>query len=61
MEKVKKGKPEKFKLDDSDVLWYQDCLCVPNDENLRKFILGEAYHFPYIVHLGSTKMYQDLK
>ena len=57
MEEVKNGKADKFKLGDSDVLWHQDHLCVPNDEELRKLILEEAHHLTYIVHPRSTKMY----
>ena len=34
---------------------------MPNVEELRKMILEEAYHLEYMIHLGSTKMYQDLK
>jgi hypothetical protein len=34
---------------------------LPNDAKLRKEILDEAHKTQYTVHLGSTKMYQDLK
>eukprot|EP00257_Ricinus_communis_P025094 XP_025012508.1 uncharacterized protein LOC112534130 [Ricinus communis] len=36
-------------------------LCVPDVDNLRKEILEEAHYTSYSVHLGSTKMYHDLK
>ena len=61
MEEVQKGKDSKFKFDNSNVLWYQDCLCVPNVEELWKLVLEEAHHSPYTIHPGLTKMYQDLK
>lgn len=31
------------------------------EENLKRPILKEAHHSAYAVHLGATKMYQDLK
>jgi hypothetical protein len=34
---------------------------VPNDDELKRDILEEAYHTLYTVHPGSTKMYQDMK
>ncbi|XP_020080317.1 protein NYNRIN-like [Ananas comosus] len=42
-------------------LWYRNCWCVPDDEEIRKLILQEAHQSPYSVHLGGTKMYKDLK
>jgi hypothetical protein len=32
---------------------------VSEGEGLRKEILSKTHHSPYIVHLGSTKMYKD--
>jgi hypothetical protein len=43
------------------VLWYNGCLCVPNIEELKQLILKEAHDTPYSIHLGGTKIYQDLK
>ena len=36
-------------------------LCVPRDVELRNELLTYAHRAKYIIHLGSTKMYQDLK
>ncbi|XP_071924806.1 uncharacterized protein [Coffea arabica] len=36
-------------------------IVVPEDENLRREILDEAYRSKYTIHPGSTKMYQDLR
>nr|GEX77409.1 retrotransposon protein, putative, Ty3-gypsy subclass [Tanacetum cinerariifolium] len=36
-------------------------LCVPNDATLREALLTEAHSSPFSIHLGSTKMYHDLK
>ena len=42
-------------------LYYQDHVCVPNDDELKKSILEEAHSRSFSMQLGSTKMYQDLK
>jgi hypothetical protein len=34
---------------------------LPNDETLKKKIIRETYELRLAMHLGSTKMYQDLK
>ena len=36
-------------------------ICVPNNEDLKKEILPEAYTTPYSLYPGTTKMYKDLK
>ena len=36
-------------------------LCVPDVDELRKEIIEEAHFFVYSIHLGSTKVYHDLK
>nr|GFB96094.1 putative reverse transcriptase domain-containing protein [Tanacetum cinerariifolium] len=50
-----------FHLDEDDVLWQGNRLCVPNDATLREALLTKAHSFPFSVHPGSTKMYHDLK
>jgi hypothetical protein len=50
-----------FSVDQKGVLWYNGRLCVPSIEELKKLILKEAHDTPYSIHLGGTKMYQDLK
>ena len=42
-------------------MYYRDRVCVPNDDELKKSILEEAYSGSFAMHPGSTKMYQDLK
>ena len=42
-------------------LLYQGRLCVPMVEELRNEILKEAHSSPFVMHPGSTKMYQDIK
>nr|GEU41709.1 retrotransposon protein, putative, Ty3-gypsy subclass [Tanacetum cinerariifolium] len=54
-------KQVEFRLDDDNVLWQGTRLCVLNDDTLREALLTEAHRSPFSVHLGSTKMYHDLK
>ena len=50
-----------FRVDEQGKLWYEDRICVPKDEALRRLILDEAHHSAYSIHPGSTKMYMDLR
>ena len=34
---------------------------MPVDTAVKTDLLNEAHSFPFFMHLGSTKMYQDLK
>ena len=43
------------------VLRYQGRLCVPKVDELWDQILEEAHESRYSIHLGSTKMYHDLR
>ena len=55
------GKETEFTAKEDGFLYYRDQVCVPNDDELKKSILKEAYSGRFAMHLGSTKMYQDLK
>jgi len=59
--KIGENKAPGFQTDEHGTLWYQDRICVPKKEELRKLILDEAHTSAYSIHPGSTKMYQDLK
>jgi hypothetical protein len=43
------------------VLWFESRIVVLKNHELRKQILDEAYLSKFSIHLGSSKMYQDLK
>jgi hypothetical protein len=43
------------------VLWFKDRLVVPKDLELRNQIISEAHSSKLSIHLGSSKMYHDLK
>ena len=42
-------------------MYYRDLVCVPNDNELKTFILEGAHSGSFAIHLGSMKMYKDLK
>ena len=55
------GKETEFTAKEDGFLYYRDQVCVPNDDELKKFILEEAHGGSFSMHPNSTKMYQDLK
>jgi hypothetical protein len=60
-EKVRNIKETYFRIDESDVLWFKNQLIVPKVPKLRQLILDEAHLTRFSIHLGSNKMYHDLK
>ncbi|WVZ86089.1 hypothetical protein U9M48_032929 [Paspalum notatum var. saurae] len=60
-EQIKVGKAPHFCEDKQGTIWYKNRLCVPDVDSIRKLILSEAHDTAYSIHLGSTKMYYDLK
>jgi hypothetical protein len=60
-EKMEDVKANCFRKDDQGVIWFKDRIVVPKDAEVRQQILDEAHLSWYSIHLGSTKMYQDLK
>ncbi|XP_073300548.1 uncharacterized protein [Primulina huaijiensis] len=56
----KKGNTE-FAMNTDDLLTWGATRCVPSGNNIRRDVLTEAHTAPYSIHLGSTKMYQDLR
>jgi hypothetical protein len=55
------GRGPEFTEGEQGTVWFKDRICVPDIESLRETILKEARDSDYSIHLGSTKMYQDLK
>ncbi|KAA3484375.1 DNA/RNA polymerases superfamily protein [Gossypium australe] len=51
----------KFRVDDNDCLRFRDRICVLRNPELIQLILNKANNSRLSVHLGSTKMYYDLK
>jgi hypothetical protein len=60
-EKIEVGKADCFRRDDQGVVWFNNRIVVPKNDEIRQQILGEAHLSRYSIHPGSTKMYHDLK
>jgi hypothetical protein len=60
-EKIMAGTTKCFKEDNQGVIWFNNRIVVPKNEELRQQILDEAHLSHYSIHPGSTKMYHDLK
>jgi hypothetical protein len=58
---IKEEKAPGFSIDEQGMLWYKKRLCIPEMKEIRELILREAHDSAYSIHLGSTKMYHDLK
>ena len=52
--KTGEDKTPELRVDGQGVLWYQDRICVPVKEDLRKLILDGARTSAYSIHPGST-------
>jgi hypothetical protein len=50
-----------FHEDAGRTLWFKERLVVPKKEALKKKILDEAHMSRYSIHMGSIKMYHDLR
>ena len=50
-----------FTLGNDGILRFQGRVCVPNDTEVKRVILEEGHKSRLSLHLGMTKMYQDLK
>lgn len=61
IEEIKEKGESGFSIFQDEVLMFRDRLCVPNDNDIKRTILEEAYRSPYIVYLGNTKIYCDMK
>jgi hypothetical protein len=61
--RIQEGDPKVacFREDAESTLWFKDRLIVPRKEALKKKIVDEAHTSRYSIHLGSIKMYNDLR
>ncbi|KAL4018245.1 hypothetical protein IC575_021835 [Cucumis melo] len=55
------GQTVGFSISSDGGLLFERRLCVPSDSAVKTELLSEAHSSPFFMHLGSTKMYQDLK
>jgi hypothetical protein len=60
-EKMEVGKANCFRRDDQGVVWFNNRIVVPKNDEICQQILDEAHLSRYSIHPVSTKMYHDLK
>jgi hypothetical protein len=60
-EKIKEGPSKHFRVDEQDVLWFDDRLVVPKDRELKNKLMDEAHLSKLSIHPRSSKMYQELR
>jgi hypothetical protein len=60
-EKIEARKAKCFRKDDQGIVWFNNRIVVPKNEEVRQQILDEAHLSRYSIHPGSAKMYHDLK
>ncbi|KAA0046144.1 hypothetical protein IC582_016289 [Cucumis melo] len=58
---VEAGQGEDFSISSDDGLTFDGRLCVPEESAIKTELLTEAHSSPFTMHLGSTKMYKDLR
>ena len=58
---IAEGRGPHFSVDDQGVVRFKNRLVVPSSEELRIKILDEAHNSKLSIHLGSNKMYHDLR
>ncbi|XP_017617917.1 uncharacterized protein LOC108462488 [Gossypium arboreum] len=58
---VESGNIMNFGLNNDGALCFHGRICVPNDTDLRQYILREAHSSPYVMHPGGNKVYRDLR
>jgi hypothetical protein len=59
--KIKEEPSKHFRLDEQDVLWFDDRLVVPKDGELKNKLMDEAHLSKLSIHPESSKMYQELR
>jgi hypothetical protein len=60
-EKMKREPTKHFRVDEQGVLWFDDRLVVPKDRELKDKLMDEAHLSKLSIHLGSSKMYKELR
>ena len=55
------GNGDQATLDPDGVLRFAGHICVPRVRDLIQLILSEAHESRYSIHLGTAKMYRDLR
>ncbi|GJS37355.1 zinc finger, CCHC-type containing protein [Tanacetum coccineum] len=62
VQNVEDGKHTEFSVDDDGVVWFEDRLCVPNDQALREKVMTKLIVLHLPIHpVLKTKMYRDFE
>ncbi|XP_039010365.1 uncharacterized protein LOC120139102 [Hibiscus syriacus] len=61
LEQVEKSEIKDFEVKSNGYLYYRDRVYIPNDEELKRYILSEEHLSLLTMYPGGSKMYQDLK
>ena len=59
--RIREGENSSFQIDNKGVLRLKGRICVPNISELRKEVLDECHKSKLSIHLGVSKMYNDIK
>ena len=60
-EEAEKQTSTEFRVSPDGTFLFKGCICIPNIPEINEQLLEKARQTPYSIHLGVTKMYQDLK
>jgi hypothetical protein len=60
MTKIEAGKANYFRKYDQGIVWFNNRIVVPKNDEVRQQILDETHLSRYSIHPESTKMYHDL-
>jgi hypothetical protein len=60
-EKIEASKANCFRKDNQGIVWFNNHIVVPKDDEVRQQILDKVHLSRYSIHPENTKMYQDLK
>ncbi|GJU86663.1 hypothetical protein Tco_1294209 [Tanacetum coccineum] len=60
VQNVEDGKHTEFSVDDDSVVWFEDRLCVPNDQALREKVMTEAHSSPFTIHPAVGDSYVEM-
>jgi len=58
---LREDKAPSFRIDQEGIVWFKHRLCVSDIQRIKDIILKEVQESSYSIHLGGTKMYEDLK
>ena len=58
---VREGVKTDYSIKENGEVYYNNKLCVPDDEEVKNKLLYEAHNTILTMHLGGTKMYQEFK